>query len=348
MALRTKTRATRCATPSRMPASSVQPAAETALDKIGTATEQIVSTVAATVGPALEDAKDKAKDVTNDAVKPAVEDAKDKALETYKETLVPLAAAALVEGKARGRTRRGQARCDRGAEEEPQAAQPADPARTRWARCLRLHEGHRQGRRPGLDARAATPAAPPTGPTPPQLRSTVRTPPRPHPCRRRRPSSRPTPDDARQAARRKTVSVLNRPDDPASPSRTTRTAPSRPASTPTIFDSVHPASHAEHRRGDQVDDVEKAMDRAPCLRQCRMPEAVAQDHAEDEQQQTAADDDGHHLEEGQPGADVLGDLGVPLGMLMGADAIRPTWATTARPRGRLRRPRRSRRRSATT
>jgi len=81
----------------------VQPAAETALDKIGTATEQIVSTVVSTVGPALEDAKDKAKDVTNDSVKPAVEEAKDKALETYKETLVPLAAAALVEGKARGR-----------------------------------------------------------------------------------------------------------------------------------------------------------------------------------------------------------------------------------------------------
>jgi hypothetical protein len=103
VALRTKTRRDKVRDVVEEARSSVQPAAEITLDKIGTATEQIVSTVASTVGPALEDAKDKAKDVTTDSVKPAVEDAKDKALETYKETLVPLAAAALVEGKARGR-----------------------------------------------------------------------------------------------------------------------------------------------------------------------------------------------------------------------------------------------------
>jgi hypothetical protein len=73
------------------------------LDKIGSATEQIVATVASTVGPALEDAKEKAKDVANDSLKPAVEDAKDKALDTYRDTLVPLAQQALVEGKVRGR-----------------------------------------------------------------------------------------------------------------------------------------------------------------------------------------------------------------------------------------------------
>ena len=103
MALRTKTRRDKVRDAVEDARSTVQPAAEVALDKIGTATEQFVSTVASTVGPALEDAKDKAKDVANDSVKPAVEDAKDKALDTYKDTLIPLAQQAIVEGKVRGR-----------------------------------------------------------------------------------------------------------------------------------------------------------------------------------------------------------------------------------------------------
>ena len=84
MALRTKTRRDKVRDAVEDARSTVQPAAEVALDKIGTATEQFVSTVASTVGPALEDAKDKA-------------------LDTYKDTLIPLAQQAIVEGKVRGR-----------------------------------------------------------------------------------------------------------------------------------------------------------------------------------------------------------------------------------------------------
>ena len=106
VALRTKTRGDEVRAAVKDARQTMQPAAESALDKMSTATEQLVANVAATVVPALEDALDKAADVakdTKETVKPAVEDAKGKALDTYKDTLVPLAAAAIVEGKRRGR-----------------------------------------------------------------------------------------------------------------------------------------------------------------------------------------------------------------------------------------------------
>jgi gas vesicle protein len=103
VALRTKTRRDKVRAAVHDARDSVQPAAETALDKVSTATEQIVSTVAENVGPALADAKDASAEFTKETVKPAVDDAKDKVLETYKDTIVPLAAAAVVEGKKRGR-----------------------------------------------------------------------------------------------------------------------------------------------------------------------------------------------------------------------------------------------------
>ena len=110
MALRTKTRRDKVGAAASDAVTAVQPAAEAALDKIGSATEQIVSTVAATVGPALEDAKDK--------LKPAVEDAREKALDTYMDTLVPLAQQAVVEGKVRGR----RAAVKLGIADEPKAS----------------------------------------------------------------------------------------------------------------------------------------------------------------------------------------------------------------------------------
>lgn len=102
MALRTKTRRDKLRSAAKDARSSVQPAAESAIDKIGTATEQAVSNVASTVGPALEDARDKIKPAVGDArdrLVPLVEDARDKA----RDTLVPLAQQAVVEGKVRGR-----------------------------------------------------------------------------------------------------------------------------------------------------------------------------------------------------------------------------------------------------
>lgn len=69
---------------------SVQ-AAESALDKIGTATGQAISSVAANVGPALEDARDR--------IAPAVEDARDRA----RDTIVPAVTVAVASGRKKGR-----------------------------------------------------------------------------------------------------------------------------------------------------------------------------------------------------------------------------------------------------
>ncbi|MGI8434217.1 MAG: hypothetical protein ACR2LE_05700 [Nocardioidaceae bacterium] len=87
---------------------AVKPAAEAAIDKIGSVTHDAVSTVVSTVGPALDDARDRLAPVVDDArdrLAPMVDDARERLapmVEDARDKITPAAATAVAATKDRG------------------------------------------------------------------------------------------------------------------------------------------------------------------------------------------------------------------------------------------------------